>query len=86
MKENSSGGHLYADGVACHLVKVWVLSCCAVEEFSPEQLPVQGEWGLALLYLPVQGGCSTCLLDEVPKTIENNKPIEIGEGVVEEAS
>ena len=43
--------YLDTDGIARHLVKVWILGGGAVEELPPQQLAVQRQRGLALLYL-----------------------------------
>ena len=60
--------HLDTDGVSCHLVKVRVLRCRAVEEFPPEKLSVERERGLALLYLPEErGGLSKVSCSQVPR-------------------
>ena len=90
---NSLIKHLDTDGVSSHLVKVWILSCCAVEELSPEQLPVEGERGLTFLYFPADSRTtswwewflSTCRdLRGRDKINENDysQPVEIWEGVI----
>ena len=92
---NSLIKHLDTDGVSSHLVKVWILSCCAVEEFSPEQLPVEGERGLTFLYFPA-GSCitwwwewflTTCRdlwgRDKINEN-DSSQPVEICEGVIKQ--
>ena len=90
---NSLIKHLDTDGVSSHLVKVWILSCCAVEEFSPEQLPVEGERGLTFLYFPAGSSITwwwewfltTCRdlwgRDKINGN-DSSQPVEIWEGVI----
>lgn len=40
---------LHADGIELHFVKVWVVSGSRVEELTPEQLTVKGQWWDAVL-------------------------------------
>lgn len=47
---------LQADGVADHPVKIGDASAGGVEKFPPEELPVQGDWGLGVLPLLAKAG------------------------------